>query len=101
MRDGASKGPQNLMSIYGIGKIPCDTSMRTILDDVDPKDLRPLFKDAFCVTIQRNFNVSNLIHEIRQLALKQYSQGRCRSDILFTTRRNITSDPTKELRTFF
>jgi len=41
------KGPQNLMSIYGISKIPCDTSMRTILDDVDPNDLRPLFKDAF------------------------------------------------------
>lgn len=41
------KGPQNLMSIYGIGKIPCDTSMRTILDEVDPNDLRPLFKDAF------------------------------------------------------
>ncbi len=41
------KGPQNLMSIYGIGKIPCDTSMRGILDDVGPNDLRPLFKDAF------------------------------------------------------
>lgn len=41
------RGPHNLMTIYGIGRIPCDTSMREILDDVDPNDLRPLFKDAF------------------------------------------------------
>jgi len=41
------KGPHNLMTIYGIGKIPCDTSMREILDGADPNDLRPLFKDAF------------------------------------------------------
>ena len=37
----------NLKTIYGIGNIPCDTSMREILDAVDPIDLRPLFKDAF------------------------------------------------------
>lgn len=41
------KGPHNLMTIYGMGSIPCDTSMREILDGVDPNDLRPLFKDAF------------------------------------------------------
>jgi hypothetical protein len=41
------KGPHNLMTIYGVGKIPCDTSMREILDGVNPNDLRPLFKDAF------------------------------------------------------
>lgn len=39
--------PQNLLTIYGMGNIPCDTSMREILDGVDPNDLRPLFKDAF------------------------------------------------------
>jgi hypothetical protein len=39
--------PHNLMTIYGMGSIPCDTSMRGILDGVDPNDLRPLFKDAF------------------------------------------------------
>ncbi len=37
----------NLMTIYGIGSIPCDSSMREILDGVDPTDLRPLFKDIF------------------------------------------------------
>ena len=41
------KIPLNLMTIYGIGKIPCDTSLRDILDGVDPNDLRPLFKDTF------------------------------------------------------
>ena len=39
--------PHNLMTIYGMGSIPCDTSMREILDGVDPNDLRPLFKDGF------------------------------------------------------
>ena len=39
--------PQNLLTIYGMSNIPCDTSMREILDGVDPNDLRPLFKDAF------------------------------------------------------
>lgn len=39
--------PQNLKSIYGMSTIPCDTSMREILDLVDPDTLRPLFKDAF------------------------------------------------------
>ena len=34
----------NLMSIYGIGKIPGDTQMRTILDDVTPAEIRPAFK---------------------------------------------------------
>ncbi len=41
------KGPHNLMTIYGMGSIPCDSSMREILDGVDPNNLRPLFKDAF------------------------------------------------------
>lgn len=42
-----SAGSHNLMSIYGMRSIPSDTSMREILDTVDPNDLRPLFKDAF------------------------------------------------------
>ena len=42
-----STGPHNLKTIYGIGTIPCDTTMREILDEVDPNTLRPLFKDGF------------------------------------------------------
>lgn len=37
----------NLCTIYGIGSIPCDSTMRDILDGVDPNDLRPLFKSVF------------------------------------------------------
>lgn len=39
--------PENLHRIFGIGEIPSDTQMRTILDGVDPESLRPLYKDVF------------------------------------------------------
>jgi hypothetical protein len=39
--------PHNLKTIYGMQSIPCDTSMREILDGVSPESLRPLFKDGF------------------------------------------------------
>jgi len=39
--------PHNLKTIYGMDTIPCDTSMREILDGVAPDSLRPLYKDAF------------------------------------------------------
>ena len=37
----------NLHTIYGIERVPCDTHMRTILDPVSPKVLRPVFKSVF------------------------------------------------------
>jgi hypothetical protein len=36
----------NLQSIYGIEHVPGDTQMRTILDDVEPVGLRPVFEDV-------------------------------------------------------
>ena len=33
--------------MYGIKRIPSDTQMRTILDDVNPEGIRPLFKRVF------------------------------------------------------
>ena len=39
--------PHNLKTIHGMSTIPCDTSMREILDLVEPDTLRPLLKDAF------------------------------------------------------
>lgn len=33
----------NLRQLYGIAQAPCDTQMRTILDQVDPHALRPAF----------------------------------------------------------
>jgi hypothetical protein len=37
----------NLKSLFGLKHIPCDTQMRTILDDVDPHKLRPGFTSIF------------------------------------------------------
>src|SRR5437016_6448775 len=37
----------NLQRVYGIGRVPCDTSMRAILDPVKPEHLRPAFKAVF------------------------------------------------------
>ena len=34
-------------SIYGIGRVPCDTAMREILDPVEPELLRPAFTTVF------------------------------------------------------
>lgn len=38
---------QNLRNIYNIEKVPCDTQMRTILDEVNPEELRVHFKGPF------------------------------------------------------
>lgn len=40
-------GVHNLRTIYGIGSIPCDSSMREILDEVKTEDLRPMYKSVF------------------------------------------------------
>ena len=38
----------NLRSIYLIeGEIPCDNQMRVILDDLEPKEIRPIFASVF------------------------------------------------------
>jgi len=41
------QGGHNLRTIFGIGSIPCDTSMRHVLDELEPFDLRPAFKEIF------------------------------------------------------
>lgn len=37
----------NLPRVYGMKQVPCDTTMRAILDLVDPQEVRPLFKAIF------------------------------------------------------
>jgi hypothetical protein len=37
----------NLRSLYHIGRVPCDTQMRVILDPLPPEELRPAFQDVF------------------------------------------------------
>jgi hypothetical protein len=37
----------NRRRVFGLSAIPSDTQMRTILDEVGPPQLRPLFRDIF------------------------------------------------------
>lgn len=41
------RAEDNLQRVYGIERVPCDTSMREILDPVAPQFLRPAFKQLF------------------------------------------------------
>ena len=43
----ASSEAANIKRVYGIENIPSDTHMRTLLDDVSPEELRPIFNDIF------------------------------------------------------
>ncbi len=45
--DKRRKTDSNLKPIYGMEQIPCDTQMRTSLDEVDPSEIKPLYKDVF------------------------------------------------------
>lgn len=38
---------ENLQQTFGLEQIPSDSQMRTILDEVEPETLRPLFKEVF------------------------------------------------------
>ena len=37
----------NLQRVYGIGRVPCDTSMRETIDPMQPESLRPAFTVGF------------------------------------------------------
>jgi len=39
----------NLRSLFGVGKVPSDTSLRERLDRIDPRELRPAFKEIWRV----------------------------------------------------
>jgi hypothetical protein len=41
------RGEANLHSIYLIDQVPCDSQMRTILDPLEPEQLRGVFRDVF------------------------------------------------------
>jgi len=45
--DDRREKDDNLKRIYKIEMVPSDTQMRTILDEVPPEAISPLFKDAF------------------------------------------------------
>lgn len=45
--DSRREEPENLHRVYGIEQIPCDTYMRTVLDQVNPDSLRQVYKKLF------------------------------------------------------
>lgn len=45
--DEQQRADDNIRSIYRVGRVPCDTQMRTIIDPVGPETLRPIFRDVF------------------------------------------------------
>jgi hypothetical protein len=45
--DQRRQADSNLKRVYGIDEIPSDTQMRAILDEVEPDELRLVFKDIF------------------------------------------------------
>ena len=45
--DRRCEDANNLASIFGIGRVPCDSAIREILDRIDPAHLRPMFREVF------------------------------------------------------
>ena len=45
--DEQQRADENIRSIYRVGRVPCDTQMRTIIDPLGPETLRPIFRDVF------------------------------------------------------
>jgi len=41
------RNDKNIKNIYKINNVPSDTHMRTILDDIDPKDIYPVYNKLF------------------------------------------------------
>lgn len=46
LRDEKAKS-KNLLTLFGVENIPSDTRMREILDEVDPREISPIFKSVF------------------------------------------------------
>lgn len=58
--DERRKREGNLRRVYGINAIPCDTQLRTMLDEVNPDALRPLYTAVF-QQIQRGNVLDKLV----------------------------------------
>lgn len=54
---------KNLKSVFHIKRLPSDTAMRTILDEVNPEDIRPIFKDIFGV-LQRGKQLDKFSYKV-------------------------------------
>lgn len=64
----------NLKRIYGIGRVACDTQLRTVLDPVDPQLIRPNFK-AVIAQLQRGNALQRLVYYNGYYLLSQDGTG--------------------------
>ena len=62
--DKRRETPDNLRRVFGIQNIPSDTQMRTILDEVEPEHIRPLFK-----RITQQLQRGKILEEMRFMGL--------------------------------
>ena len=100
--DERRKTDQNLGSIYHIGIIPSDTQMRTILDDVDPVDLRSAYKVIFR-QLQRGKILESFVflEDCYLLSLDGtgiYSSHKIRSDACLVKTNSKTGEKTYSLQ---
>jgi len=51
----------NLHTIYGIEKVPCDSRMREMIDEIVPESLRPAFLEVFR-SLQRGKALEPMVH---------------------------------------
>ena len=56
--DESSVPAKNFRSLFGVDRIPSDTRVRERLDDVDPRSIRPAFKNIFA-SMQRGKVLEN------------------------------------------
>jgi hypothetical protein len=59
--DDRREKDDNLKRIYKIEMVPSDSQMRTVLDDVSPEAIRPLFKEAL-VQLQSSKVLSEMVY---------------------------------------
>ena len=43
------QGSSNMHSLFNVARVPSDTQMRAVLDEVEPAQLRPVFKSVFAL----------------------------------------------------
>lgn len=86
---------QNIKAVFDVTNVPCDSQMRNIVDELDPQQLRPVFKKVFA-QLQRGKMLEQMQyldgHYLLSLdGIEVYKSEKCFSDkCLSRKRRNET-----------
>ena len=65
-------GNNNLRTLFGVNAIPSDSQMRTVLDELDPEGIRPIFAEFF-----RRLQRSKILEDYRFLDGLYIVASRC------------------------